>query len=129
METQIISPWLVYAIGIGGQVKHLFSIMPILVLLAFLVGMGVLGVATEGEAFENGTAKKYTPHIVVAFVLSIVICFIGIFLPSRNTLISMIIADKVTYEKLDKAGDITKTVYSDIKKDIFEILKEKGEVK
>jgi hypothetical protein len=63
--------------------------------------------------------KKCKPLIIVTVVTALV----GIITPSSETITKMIIAQNVTYERVEAATDTVETVYNDI----MALFEDKGE--
>lgn len=104
MNEQIIRPWLLYLIN------FLENLSGILAFSFFMIGivvvcLGIFAILTdECESLYTRLIKWLKRFLILFFILGAVIVLI----PSKNTMYSMLIADQVTYENVDKLGDSTK---------------------
>ena len=104
MNEPIIRPWLLYLIN------FLENLSGILTFSFFMIGivvvcLGIFAILTdECESLYTRLIKWLKRFLILFFILGAVIVLI----PSKNTMYSMLIADQVTYENVDKLGDSTK---------------------
>lgn len=98
--TPIISPWVVYLIYIVNPMRS-----------AALIGIMVVIGIWSLKCFMGETICKFNTasKILVTFFI-----LIAVLLPSESTLTKMLIAQNVTYERVEMVGETVKDVYEDI---------------
>lgn len=110
----VINPWVFYAIYVADGIAFTASVVAVVVGIAYLV-VKVMSIRT---LFEHGDddedyikIKNIAKHIgriaLVAIILSTIV-------PSEKTITKMIVAQNVTYERVEAATDVVQTVYEDI---------------
>lgn len=98
--TPIISPWVFYLIGFVGNATILCGIA--IAVIAFMWFGNWLS--------SDGT---YRPRkLVVALVSFLVILMV--LMPTESTITKMLVAQNVTYERVEIVGETVKDVYDDI---------------
>ena len=108
MGTAVISPWFFYFISIVEGLGVAFWIFATI----GLIGGGLLLAAL---AFEELDEDDFSPKLAKKiFIGGIIFMFLGILTPSQQTCVQMLIADNVTYERLEVAGDTIEGIYQDI---------------
>ena len=110
----VISPWVFYAISVVDVVKNAA------VFFAFVIG----GVAIAAiivmlvNRFEYGEDDedylKWKPIAKSTTVIASICLIFAIFIPSEKTITKMIVAQNVTYERVEVVTDTVQTVYEDI---------------
>jgi hypothetical protein len=68
--------------------------------------------------FKKGWGKKGK----ISILLSLIFIFISVFCPTKDELIAIYVADKVTYDIAEKALDNGKLIKDELKKDVIEII-------
>ena len=104
--TPVISPWIFYLMSVANAVK----------VIAFAVG-GIVGLAWVIMApFEGveGDFRKFCKESRVAIAIFIVLIMLGVLTPSESVITKMVVAQNVTYERVEAATDVVQTVYEDI---------------
>ena len=96
----IISPWLVYALSL---VNPLIIILAVIAILA----VTVLTIIYTDYAFYDDRNSNEVKAIWAVFVIS---TLLAIFIPSKNTLIAMYIANHITPDNLSNAQEIITTI-------------------
>ena len=97
--TPIISPWVVYCLNMCTGIKFILLIIG-------LIG-GVCYILYELDKW-NGKPKT---SIITLFVF---ISLLGMIIPDEELATKMLIAQNVTYERVEMVGDTVKDVYEDI---------------
>ena len=111
--TPVINPWVFYFMSVadGLGVAALIA--------AILLGLGWAALTIAKIAFivtddydeeEKITAKLINP-LGIAFAIALIIT---IFTPTSKTITKMLVAQNVTYERVEAAGDVVQEVYEDI---------------
>ena len=117
--TPVISPWVFYLMPICDSIIFFGMIIGVLSLIGFLA-VFIGDCFSEADGFDDedfGRAMKRLEKIlsriaIIALVLSTLV-------PSEKTLTKMLIAQNVTYERVETATDTVQSVYEDIM-DLFE---------
>lgn len=119
--TPIINPWVFYLVDLIGNLSCMAGLVFTISLIAVLI-FGVWFFLEGQFADEEGLKqiKKVAKGIFITFFTSI---FFMIFIPSSKTITKMIVAQNVTYERVEVAADTVQTVYEDI----MELFKENKE--
>lgn len=102
--TPIINPWIFYAIDICNNIKVAGFVLGIVILIISFCSIPLL---IEGE-IKFSLVKKFAKIIVPIFIVCTVL------VPSKDTLIKMLIAQNVTYERVEIASETVQDVYDDI---------------
>lgn len=97
--TPIISPWIIYFLGMCTGVKL------ILLLVGFLGG----GIYIACKYLDVNERPRRS--IVTLFVL---ISLLGILIPDEGLATKMLIAQNVTYERMEVLGETVQDIYEDI---------------
>ena len=109
----IINPWLIYFLSILNSILGI-CIGALIISTVITIGGFILWV---NEDDDNGLrlSKKILPCVVFFLLLVILI-------PSKNTVITMYVADKITWNNIEKTVEIGANVKETIKKDVIDIL-------
>jgi len=117
--TPIISPWLVYWINVIPNIGGLFTI------LAFLLGCAIViyGIMNISGGFDYSEKPSILTRWVVSlmFIISITIATL---MPDRKTLITMVVAQNVTYDRVDSLKTGVKDIHDILKQDVIDIMEE-----
>ena len=117
----IVSPWLVYFIGVSNSVVHASSMVAFISALILIVTLGFYAyheiecTYTTGREKEmnirfSSLSKKASKFLGVVFAVSF---FVSIFMPDKNTLIGMVVANIVTVDNIQGANEFVKTNVQD----------------
>ncbi|MBW1975232.1 MAG: hypothetical protein JRI45_06640 [Deltaproteobacteria bacterium] len=117
----IISPWLIYLLGIVNGVKNFFTFFAALfgfLWIATIVGAAISHLDTDlTERYP--TWRRAFLIASIAFLLTVIP---AIFVPNRATLVGMIVAKNVTHDNVEKIVESGYSVKEEIKRDIIEII-------
>ena len=123
----IISPWFIYLLSLVDFFKEFFGFFAVvsgMAITTYLIGKVVIATRDGDDSNEmknwGNVWKKAKVNLVI--VIFWVFLVLGIFLPTRNTLIAMYVADKVTYAKVEKVVKITEDIKGQLKKDVMDII-------
>ena len=109
--TPVISPWVFYAISVADVVKFAAAIF------AIFIGIGAI-ITTLANRFDYGEDDedylKWKPIAKRTTIVATVCLVFAIFIPSEKTITKMIVAQNVTYERVEVVTDTVQTVYEDI---------------
>ena len=111
METPIISPWFFYIIGL---IEPLITISALGLFGALLIGALAWCAAVDEDTREEEYKNMYNAIGKKCIILSTIFGLLFIFMPSQQTCIQMLIADNITYERLEAAGSSVEDIYNDI---------------
>ena len=111
----IVNPWLIYFASIVEQLRTFFNaITYIVVVLDIIIVMGTFVESDDAIAvFYNREEKKIKPFIKLLIVLTIISPLLVIFIPSKETVIAMYIANMVTPDNLNIANEVFKSNLKD----------------
>ena len=111
----IVNPWLIYFASIVEQLRIFFNaITYIVVVLDIIIVMGTFVESDDAiVVFYNREEKKIRPFIKLLIVLSIICPLLVIFIPSKETIIAMYIANMVTPDNLNIANEVFKSNLKD----------------
>lgn len=105
----IVSPWIIYLIFMVTNFKAIFIIVGAMI--------GVIGLPIYIDAGKHKVGY-------LMWTICIVMLTIGFLIPTKATVIGMVTANEITYDRADKAVEIGKDIKDSIKKDIIDIIQE-----
>lgn len=112
--TPVISPWIFYIMPICENVGFMCALLGCCgVIASILVCIFVITEETSRYGDEN-TVKTLKGVRKWLIPLTVVFLFFGVFIPSETTITKMIVAQNVTYERVEIAADTVQSVYEDI---------------
>ena len=110
----IISPWLIYLLGI---------VDPLCIILGML---SIFGLFFYGFTFiyKNIESKELLPRAKKRLLLIVVIIctFLAVLIPSKDTMIGMYVANNVTYDTIQQISKTGKEWKNVLKKDLIDII-------
>ena len=112
--TPVISPWVFYAISVVAVVK-IIAVIFVIVFGAIAFAATVVAIANcldYGEDDED--YLKWKSLTKWATLITSICLILAIFIPSEQTITKMIVAQNVTYERVEVVTDTAQTVYEDI---------------
>lgn len=101
----IISPWAVYALSLVNPLIIILAVVSILAVTALVI------VYTDYD-FHDERGSNEVKVIWAVFIIS---TLLAIFIPSKNTLIAMYVANHVTPDNLSNAQEIITTLINQVK--------------
>lgn len=107
---RIVNPWLIYWITRFDTILTFAMVVAIIsgiVTIICLIG----GIVDDEEDIRKGLQKSMKICITICIVSS----FIAVLVPSKQTCIEMMIADKVTYETVDAVKEAADYVVEKVK--------------
>lgn len=111
----IVNPWLIYLASIVEHLRIFFCIVSSIVLISDIII--VMGILVEGDdavdVFFNQEEKKIKPISKLLIALSIICPLLTVFIPTKETIIAMYIANIVTPDNLSIANEIFKSNLKD----------------
>lgn len=100
----IINPWVFYLIDVLSTANRMSVLLFWISLIVSVGTLFILGDRYLTEA-ERKTCKKVFKTALIISILSSLTC---VFIPSKETMYTMIVADNVTYENVELASDVIK---------------------
>lgn len=111
----MISPWLIYLIGIADRVSGVFAFISIASIMTLAVGVGIL-------SDSNNSLKA----LKIPFIIAIICGLIAIFTPSSKTVAAMVVIPPiVNNEQLQELPNNVLEFINEYLKDAKKSLKEK----
>jgi hypothetical protein len=120
----IINPWflyLLYTVNKIVEVCIVFSVITGIVGVIYIIIHGIYVYDQDEDEladFKKGWGKKGK----ISILLFPIFIFISVFCPTKDELIAIYVADKVTYDIAEKALDNGKLIKDELKKDVIEII-------
>lgn len=99
MNTPIISPIWFYMMDISGKLNIIVGIA-----LCLCVAMVILFFVVCGELTENDF-KKFSKYLIISLSVS---SFLFMVIPSQDTMMKMLIAQNITYERVEGGKEMVK---------------------
>ncbi len=120
----IISPWIIYLLSFVSKLQG------VLFVLATMCGLGVvihIITVVWKAALETGDrdykmVSRMAAKLKLFSIFFVIIVVSLVIIPSKNTLIGMMIAKNVTSVNIEKALETGKNFKDEIKKDVIEII-------
>ena len=103
-----------YAISVVDVMKVIIIIVSVCV-ASFAITMACIAFSHRidwGETDED--YLKFKAFVKPSVVLSVILILLGVLIPSERTITRMIVAQNVTYERVETVTDTVETVYNDI---------------
>lgn len=111
--TPVISPWVFYAIYVAEGVAFLAAPIAIIAGIAYVaVKVASLFGIYYGEDGEDYIKIRKASKTLGTVAL--VTAVLATLVPGEKTITKMIVAQNVTYERVEMATDVVQTVYEDI---------------
>ena len=108
--TPIISPWFFYLLSISTGIKILFGVITLI-----FIGATVFKLIESDDYVPGSEVLKLTLKRVKGFfIAAVVFAILTILVPDDKTCVQMLIADNITYERLEVVGKTVEDIYGDI---------------
>ena len=121
--TQIISPWVVYLISIATGAKTVCGVLGALGGIGLGAAMFCWFMSYGSEYKDDINACKAARHAMRILILPVLVLAVAaIAIPDKRTCIAMIIAQEMTYERVDRLVEAGGDVRQAVKQDIIEII-------
>jgi hypothetical protein len=108
--TPIISPWFFYLLSISTGIKILFGVITLIFIGATVVKL----IDADSYLHESESMKSAFKRAKEFFIVAIVFAILTILVPDDKTCVQMLIADNITYERLEVVGKTVEDIYGDI---------------
>ena len=111
----IVNPWLIYLASIVENLRTFFGTISFIVLVLDVII--IMGIFIEGndaiDVFYNQEEKKIKSISKLLIALSIICPLLSVFIPTKETIIAMYIANIITPDNLNIANEIFKSNLKD----------------
>lgn len=111
--TPVINPWVFYAIYVAEGVAFLTALIAIIAGIAY-VAVKVVSLFGNYYGEDDEDYIKIRKASKVIGTVALVAVILATFVPGEKTITKMIVAQNVTYERVETATDVVQTVYDDI---------------
>jgi hypothetical protein len=108
--TPIISPWFFYLLSISTGIKILFGVITLIFIGATVVKL----IDADSYMPDSEGLKSALKRAKEFFIIAIVFAILTILVPDDKTCVQMLIADNITYERLEVVGKTVEDIYGDI---------------
>lgn len=109
--TPIISPWFFYLANLS---HSLICMSFVAIFCASVIGLFAWLEASEKDLSKEEYDAAYNKHGKKCIFTIIISILLLIFLPSEQTCIKMLLANNITYERLELVGTSVQSIYEDI---------------
>jgi len=116
----IINPWVIYILGVVDSL-HTFIDIAMITMVIVAVVMFFMMFIDEFETIGKHWQKtlKYVIRYIILFLTFVILM---IFIPTKNTIIGMIVANNITHNNIDSAVKTGKKIKDEVKKDVIDII-------
>lgn len=101
----IISPWIIYALPLVDELIAILSVVSMLAMTSLII-------LYIDDEFRKVMGTKIVKVVWVVFIIS---TLLAIFIPNKETLIAMYVANQVTPDNLNHAQEIITTIIKQAK--------------
>ena len=110
----IISPWLVYFISISTSIKAIFATIAIILLaIAFFIILNNFIEEDSMDRLYDSKTKKLDSSFKKLIAFIIFSSILAAFIPTKETIIAMYIANMITPDNLNLANEVFKSNLKD----------------
>lgn len=122
--TPVISPWVFYLMPICENVSFFCGLTGALCLIGLTVVC--IAITVDRTTYDDeGTQKALRGARRVLLPITVVLILGSLFVPTESTITKMLVAQNVTYERVEVAADTVRNVYEDIM-ELFEEGEDEG---
>ena len=116
----IINPWVIYVLGVVDSLRSLFyfAIITMIIVAGFTF---FIMLADEFKTIQEHR-KKAVKYAIRYIIVLLTFVMLVILIPTRNTVIGMIVANSITYNNIDSAVKTGKKIKDEVKKDVLDII-------
>lgn len=110
----VISPWVFYFTMLSDNVSFVSAILFIIGIIV-LITFAIFKAVDVGSGFADEDIQEMCDMVIKKLYKWVVLIgLLSCLLPSEKTITKMIVAQNVTYERVDAATDVVEAVYNDI---------------
>jgi hypothetical protein len=117
MSEPIISPWIIYLIDVAHAVESLAMAGATAAGVACVVLL--FGVTFDSDDEFGALGRKYVKRVAAALAACLLVLLLA---PSRAALVGMVVANEVTYERVEGAGELAGKAREAVRHDVLEII-------
>lgn len=112
--TPVINPWVFYFMSVV-EVLKIFGTVAAVFAVSFAVGFWIAAIVNKCDyGSDDEDYLKYKSIAKPLTWIATLTLILAIFVPGEKTITKMLIAQNVTYERVDAVTDTVETVYNDI---------------
>lgn len=120
----IINPWMVYLIGNIENISTFFGVIGSFILFYWIVCLIIIIALSQDELIEvpkvlNSKFLRWFSGIFGMFFITI-----ATLIPTSKTLTAMVIANEVTYDRVDSLKATVGDIHNIVKQDIIDMIQE-----
>lgn len=117
----IVNPWYFYLMGLSGSISFIACLGAVFSGILFFIGLCIKVASICDRSMEDDWKKLSKTYRAVKILL-VVLLFIAIAVPSKETLVQMVVAQQVTPKNVEKAISAGKNLKDELKKDVIDII-------
>lgn len=102
----IVSPWIFYVMNVLNNLNHVTHFLMFFLAIVLGISAFVLFVSAVDEDAKT-VWKKIYPYIKICFIAFIASGFLSIFIPSKETMLQMLVASYVTPDNIQVVQENT----------------------
>lgn len=110
----VINPWVFYLMSVVDSLSIAADIGTVVTGFTTIVFFILYSIDVVDYGADDDNTKRTQKILKPLAVVTIVFAAASIFVPSSKTITKMIVAQNVTYERVEVATDVVKDVYEDI---------------
>ncbi len=116
--TPVVPPWLFYLVYICGNLSFIFDVFSIIALIVCGITLVANILFYADASWDEGSARiaKIISKILLKVLAPVTIALIVLscIVPNDEVITQMIVAQNVTYDRVDDAAGVVRDVYEDI---------------
>lgn len=114
MNEPIISPWLIYFIGVSEPISILLKVLGMLTFMSAIVV--IVFAFAETKSFKFQVFSLTIPLVAILFFV------ISTLIPPREYIVAMAVSNEITYERVESASEKMGEGYNIVMNDFRELL-------
>lgn len=122
----IVSPWIIYFIGISSNIGNLFLDLALIsgIVSIVLLILGLIFLYDPCEEDNRDSGRKILKKLYFLVPVFLIFCFLTTAIPSEKYLVAMCIADSLTENRAAGVIESGKDIHAVIKQDILDLIRE-----
>lgn len=112
--TPVISPWVFYLMPLAERLSLLTLLLGVFGIIVSFITIACIIEERDSVHPNEYKINSYEKIKRLAVAIGITSIILTIFIPREKTLTKMIVAQNVTYERVETVADTVETVYNDI---------------
>ena len=122
MNEPIVSPFLIYLLGIADTISTTLLVFFGIATFGFLIAIGCWFYIRSEYDDNDDEWKTGKFALRVSLVSMIVFGLSGMFFPNKNTIIAMVVAKNITPNTIETISQTGKNIKNELKQDILELI-------